>query len=287
MNERRARPSDALAEGTRMRTRSTWFLAPLAVVSLLVVDAGAQAAPKTSTSSSGGLAFVKPAKCPGGMVFVPGGTFTQTAATIGGVKTIHSLCMDVNEVTVAAYATCAASGACTPAWNTCVYPLWNASQIAECATMCNAGKADRLNHPVNCVDFSQASAYCAARGKRLPEQDEWEWAARGGTKASTYPWGETPPDAQVCWSAGPSGRRYTTCAVGSFPSGDNPQGVHDLAGNLQEWTNTKWPGTDPLRISKGGTWAATYADPLRADNLNADPPLNRHNALGFRCVKDP
>jgi formylglycine-generating enzyme required for sulfatase activity len=260
----------------------------LAIVAVASVDTSAAAAPKASPSSSGGLAFVKPAKCPGGMVFVPGGTYTQSAATVGGAKTIASLCMDVTEVTVAAYATCSASGACTPAWNTCVYPLWSTPQVVECATMCNAGKPDRLNHPVNCVDFAQASAYCTAVGKRLPEQDEWEWAARGGAKGSTYPWGDAEPDAQVCWSGGPSGARHTTCAVGAFASGDNPQGIHDLAGNLQEWTKSKWPiGVEELRLTKGGTWAATYGGPLRVDNLNADPPLNRHNALGFRCVKDP
>jgi formylglycine-generating enzyme required for sulfatase activity len=258
-----------------------------ALVAVASIDTHAVAAPKASTSSSGGLAFVKPSKCPGGMVLVPGGTYTQSATTIGGPKTIGALCVDVTEVTVAAYATCSASGACTPAWNTCVYPLWDAAQIAECGLMCNAGKSDRLNHPVNCVDYAQSSAYCASMGKRLPEQDEWEWIARGGTKGSTYPWGDTPPDTQVCWSAGPPGVRKTTCEVASFASGDNPQGIHDLAGNVQEWTKSKWPaGVEELRLTKGGTWAATSGGPLRVDNVNADPPLNRHNALGFRCVKD-
>jgi formylglycine-generating enzyme required for sulfatase activity len=270
-----------------MHARRLALVSIVPLVAAIALDTpSAAAAPKASTSSSGALSFVKPSKCPAGMVFVPGGTYTQTAATIGGSKTIVSLCVDVTEVTVAAYATCSASGACTPAWNTCVYPPWDAKQIAECASMCNAGKSDRLNHPVNCIDWSQANAYCAAIGKRLPEQDEWEWIARGGAKGNTFPWGEDPPGTQVCWSGPPSGIRATTCAVGSFPSGDNPQGVHDLAGNLQEWTNSQWPGSDPLRITKGGTWAATDRKPLEVTNLNADPPLNRHNALGFRCVKD-
>lgn len=274
-----------------MTVRRLALLSAMPLVAALLLDAAAVAAPKGSTtksSASGMLAFAKPSQCPAGMTLIPGGKYTQTTATIGGEKTIAPFCMDVTEVTVAAFATCAASGACTPAWNTCVYPPWNDTQIAECATMCNAGKPDRLHHPVNCIDWAQAASYCAAVGKRLPEQDEWEWAGRGEAKGSTFPWGEDPPNAQVCWS-GPLGAkaRTTTCEVGSFPTGDNPQGVHDLSGNLQEWTNTKWPGTDPLRITKGGTWAATTDGPLRVDNLNADPPLNRHNALGFRCAKSP
>jgi len=251
------------------------------------LHAAPKTAPSTSASASASSA-APPKKCPAGMALIPGGTFKQAETTIGGSKTIEPFCMDLTEVTVAAYATCATSGACTPAWSTCVYPLWSESQVAECATMCNAGKKDRLNHPVNCVDWEQASAYCKALDKRLPNQDEWEWAARGESKGTTFPWGDDPPTTQTCWS-GPYGAkmRTSTCAVGSFPGGDNPQGVHDLAGNLQEWTASKWPGSEPLRITKGGTFAATNDEPLKATNVNADPPLNRHNALGFRCVKDP
>ena len=291
MNHPLPRPSDPRPmPRMHLLRRALCSLAPLLAIGTAVasVDTLALAAPKASPSSSEGLAFVKPSKCPGGMLLVPGGTFNQAESTLGGPKTIAPFCMDATEVTVAAFATCSASGGCTPAWNTCVYPPWSATQVAECATMCNAGKADRLNHPINCVDYAQASAYCAAVGKRLPEQDEWEWAARGGSKGTLYPWGDAEPDTQVCWSGGPTGARHTTCAVGSFPTGDNPQGIHDLAGDLQEWTKTRWPlGTEELRITKGGTWAATYSTPLRVDNLNADPPRNRHNALGFRCVKDP
>ena len=262
-------------------------------VSLAAFKGAAAASASTKGGGKGTLAIVKPGvKCPPGMALIPGGTYTQSGAEIGGAKTIGTFCMDVNEVTVAAYSTCAVSGSCTPAWNSCVYPLWTDTQLKDCGKTCNAGKTDRLNHPINCIDWGQAASYCAALGKRLAEHDEWEWAARGEAKGTTYPWGNAEPTNNVCWS-GPAAEglapvaRLTTCPVGGFPSGDNPQGVHDLAGNLQEWTASKWPGTDPLRLTKGGTWAANTGKPLRADSLNADPPLNRHNALGFRCVKDP
>jgi len=54
---------------------------------------------------------------------------------------------------------------------------------------CNWRRADRRNHPVNCVDWAQSKAYCERQGKRLPTEDEWEWAARGGVNGWNYPWG--------------------------------------------------------------------------------------------------
>ncbi len=254
---------------------STSKCTDVAVVPKVTATPTATVVPKPTATT----ALVKPGKCPAGMAFIPGGTFTQA----GVPQTLTGFCMDVNEVTVGAYAACAVSGSCIPAWKTCVYPLWTEAQLTGCATTCNTGKADKLNHPQNCVDWNQAATYCAAMGKRLPEHAEWEWTARGEAKAHTYPWGNDEPNGQLCWSGLTT--QPTTCPVGAYPSGDNPQGIHDLAGNLQEWTSTPWPSADPLRITKGGTWAATDGKPLAAKNVNADPPLNRHNALGFRCAK--
>ena len=64
---------------------------------------------------------------------------------------------------------------------------------------CNWGVAGRDNHPVNCIDVTRAAAYCAALGGRLPTVEEWQFAARGPTPR-TYPWGETAPSTQLCWS---------------------------------------------------------------------------------------
>src|SRR5262249_22284856 len=139
---------------------------------------------------------------------------------------------------------------------------------------CNYGVPGRGDHPINCVDWLQADAFCKAYGKRLPTEEEWEWAARGGARGTTYPWGDEPPGKQVCWDGEGSelgkGSRQLTCAVGSHRAGDSPLGIHDLAGNVWEWTSSIH--TAEARVYRGGGWSAGDAPGVRASDRSRGEP---------------
>jgi formylglycine-generating enzyme required for sulfatase activity len=204
--------------------------------------------------------------------------------------------LDATEVTVADYARCVSAGRCTPAWTTVKWDGTSPESLKRWNYYCNGDRADRADHPVNCVDWSQAQAYCAAVGKRLPTEEEWEWAARGAKAGDRYPWGDADPAAQPCWS-GPGndigGRRQGTCPVASHPAGDTPQHVADLAGNVWEWTATetivgndsRGRGGSPARVARGGGWGDADPRDVTVGRRARNVPGDRGADLGFRCAR--
>jgi sulfatase modifying factor 1 len=134
------------------------------------------------------------------------------------------------------------------------------------------------------LSFAEAAAYCEARGKRLPTEDEWI-AAAAGSSARRYPWGDT---GAVCrraaWGlgAGPcaSGADGPD-SVGAHPDGRTPLGLEDMAGNVAEWVvGREGP------VAKGGSWASGLATELRTwARLEADP-RGHDPRLGVRCARD-
>jgi formylglycine-generating enzyme required for sulfatase activity len=174
--------------------------------------------------------------------------------------------LDVTEVTVDAYRSCVEAGVC------------GAPAAGE---NCNWGLADRANHPINCVDWRQATTYCGWAGKRLPTEEEWEVAARG-VLGREVPWGNEPPGKQLCW--GPTSGGHT-CPVGSFPAGDNPEGVKDLAGNVWEWTSSAYAPSNPSRVARGASWDNGHASYVRSAYRGRYPAEYRDADLGFRCAR--
>jgi formylglycine-generating enzyme required for sulfatase activity len=185
--------------------------------------------------------------------------------------------LDVTEVTVAAYAACVKRGACTPPAATGSY---HGRDLGR-ATACNGDRPDRQRHPVNCVSWEQAMAYCRAAGKRLPTEEEWEYAARGGADGRTYPWGAAKPGRQLCGSYGH--RRNSTCAVGSFPR--SAYGLADMAGNVMEWTASAYQAGDARRVLRGGNWLDDAASDMRAAIRMPYAPTDRNEFIGFRCAR--
>jgi formylglycine-generating enzyme required for sulfatase activity len=219
------------------------------------------------------------------MAALPGGTYIM-GATKRSAR-VQPFLLDVTEVTVAAYGECVEAGRCSAAFDTVGWAGMtdqDRKQWSEWSRYCNRSKRDRADHPINCVDWRQATAYCAAVGKRLPTEEEWEWAARGAERGTTYPWGDDPPRGdQLCWNGGERDRiadALGTCAVGGHPMADSPHAVKDLAGNVWEWTSR-------VNGHRGGDWS--HSDPAMfsaAYRSMWDHPEYRNVYIGFRCAKD-
>ena len=106
-------------------------------------------------------------------------------------------------------------------------------------------------HPVVHVAHDDALAYAAWAGGRLPNEDEWEFAARGGLVGARYPWGEEfMPGGRVMantwhgdfpWRNELPKKHGMTTPVGSYPP--NGYGLVDVSGNVWEWTATPWTDT--------------------------------------------
>lgn len=213
------------------------------------------------------------------MALLPGGSFWVGSDPKEGYSEDESprfrtelapFCMDLTEVTVAAYARCAADGRCTPAETK--------------RALCNAKRKDRDDHPINCVTWHQADAYCRAQGKRLPTEAEWEFAARGGGELD-YPWGEGSPDGRACW------KHNGTCAVKSFAPG--AFGLYDISGNVWEWL-ADWYGPYPFspehgfaKCYRGGSFSRRFEKWMHTRLRNRQPPHEWGSHLGFRCAKTP
>lgn len=180
-------------------------------------------------------------------------------------------CLDETEVTASAYEACVAAGQCTPA-------------RTEYKT-CNAGRADRADHPINCIDHRQATAYCTFKKGRLPSEIEWEYAARGGAEQRKYPWGSEPPDGRTCW------KHHQSCPVKSFAAG--AFGLYDVVGNVWEWTSDgfgpyPWPNDHaPHRVYRGGSWSRRFEKWMRPTLRNRYAPDHWGSHLGVRCAATP
>lgn len=207
-------------------------------------------------------------------VVVPEGSFRWAEAPTLAEVHVRSFEMMESAATVAQYASCVDAGRCTP---------------PNAGAYCNGRRADRADHPINCIDWAQASAFCEWASGRLPTEAEREFAARG-TTARTYPWGSTGPRDQLCWSG--IRRRAHTCPVASFSSGRSPFGLFDLAGNVWEWTADPWsasPGGAVAgalrRVVRGGCWSNDLAEVLRIGVRFGVDPMDRYDDLGARCVR--
>ncbi len=200
--------------------------------------------------------------------------------------------LDPYEVTQAEYQQCVDAGACTPlGLDRC--NVWTGATFARGVAL--PEPLLQPDHPVVCVDWWQARGYCEALGKRLPTEAEWERAA-AGSERRRFPWGDEEP---TCARAHFDGCGEHTRAIGTHPTGANPEGVMDLAGNVSEWVHDWYDKTayvrpfrsDPtgpsggrVRVIRGGSY---YDAPalLRAAYRYGLSPNHGFSTVGFRCAR--
>jgi formylglycine-generating enzyme required for sulfatase activity len=168
----------------------------------------------------------------------------------------------------------------------------------------NKPKKENLQHPIVFVTWHAAAAFCLDRGKRLPSEAEWEYAA-GGPERTTFPWGNDMPDTTRA-NYGASGFKAPV-KVGSYPP--NRYGLFDIAGNVWEFLADEWSKypadgalqLDPIaggypfadgeylkvttrRSLRGGSFGGGVVN-LRVTYRDSHIPTNAVEHVGFRCVK--
>jgi formylglycine-generating enzyme required for sulfatase activity len=152
--------------------------------------------------------------------------------------------------------------------------------------------ADKEDHPVVYVDLDDARAYAAWAGKRLPKEEEWQYAAQGAD-GRKYPWGNDFEQGHCN-----DGKIGGTTTVKAFPGGRSPFGCYDMCGNVWQWTESeRTNGRTRFCIIRGGSFFAAkgsvwYMDGgpcpanFAAKFLMTWPGLDRCETIGFRCAVD-
>lgn len=150
------------------------------------------------------------------------------------------------------------------------------------------------NWPILGVSWNDARAYCDFMGRlhkekgwsfRLPEEWEWEKAARG-VDGRYFPWGNFF-DYKFCMMANSSKKKINgPVAAGSFSMDESVYGVKDLAGNVSEWCNTLFDRRKNIRINRGGAWSYVEENFARCAYRNGHSPSDVADFRGFRMVVD-
>ncbi len=165
---------------------------------------------------------------------------------------------------------------------------------------CNWAAQTKEDHPVNCVSWKDADAFCKWQGKRLPTEAEWEKAARG-EKNLVYPWGDQPAECRyaVMDMGTPGCQKNSTHEITAKERGQSPYGLFNLIGNVAEWVadwyddgyssgevkNPTGPKSGKERVLRGGSWKGSVQSKLKAYSRDKAAPNAKTPETGIRCAK--
>lgn len=193
---------------------------------------------------------------------------------------------------------------------------WQPGVSWRCPQGLGSSWEEVLDHPVVHVGWQDAAAYARWVGKQLPTEPEWEHAARGGAIGLPYAWGDelAPGGRRMAntwqgpfpWRSDDPDGHHRTSPVGSYPANDH--GLHDMIGNVWEWTSTRWtpshaqvPETLPASpccgggrrlgeadrvVTKGGSHLCSphYCRRYRPAARQGHGVNDTTSHVGFRCV---
>lgn len=157
----------------------------------------------------------------------------------------------------------------------------------------------RERHPVVQVAYDDALAYARWKGRDLPTEAEWEFAARAGLDGARYEWGDDKPvpgqPRANSWQGvfpavdtGDDGYKARTAPVGCYPA--SAYGLYDMTGNVWEWTKDWYETPNPngrSHLIKGGSFlcADNFCYRYRPSARQPGPPDTGTSHVGFRTVK--
>ncbi|MDR0415065.1 MAG: formylglycine-generating enzyme family protein [Prevotellaceae bacterium] len=235
-------------------------------VALYATDSSGQNAAKSGSTPSGSRQH--PAEPE--MVFVPGGTFWMISLQEEHPDSSESDENLLHSVTMSSF-------------HIGKYEVTQAQWKLLMDNNPSDFKGDNL--PVENVSWNDVQEFIArlnaATGKqyRLPTETEWEYAAREGTKRSSYEYSGSDGISDVAWFDGNSSEK--THPVGQ--KSPNSLGIYDMSGNVWEWCQDCYDASCLHRVDRGGSWY-DCAQACRVADRCSSSPSNCYSNLGFRLV---